>query len=75
MKKTAVQASRIEKIDRSIEDAVGRIMKGSPRPGDYGLVGDLSAERVEMSEPPAVSRLEKLLGVELHRSGRARAFG
>jgi hypothetical protein len=75
MTKKLIQASRIEKIDRSIEDAVGRIMNGSPLPGDYGLVGDLSAERVEMSEPPAVGRLEELLGVELPRAGRARVYG
>lgn len=75
MKKPTIRASQIETIDRSIEDAVGRIMRGAPRPGDYGLVGDRSSQRVEITEPPAVGRLEKILGVDLPRSCRTRALG
>ncbi len=65
MARQPIPASTIEIIDRKIEDAIGRIMNGNPAPGDYCVVGDLTSRRVELSEPVAFERIEKILGVEL----------
>lgn len=60
-----MKSSLIAQIDRRIEDAVGRIMRGEANDGDYGLVSDLSAQRVEMTEPKAFAAIEELLGVRI----------
>lgn len=57
-----IALSAVAEIDRKIEDAMGRIMGGTALPGDYGLVSDLTAVRVEITEPPAFARLDELLG-------------
>lgn len=73
MKKSNITASPLERIDREIEDAVGRIMIGKPQPNDYGVVGDLTVRRVEIAEPQAFARLEKILKVDLPRANRAQS--
>ena len=54
--------SKVAELDRKIEEAMDRIMGGIAEPGDYGLVSDLTAIRVKITEPPAFARLEELLG-------------
>ena len=56
------ELSPVARLDREIEDTMGRIMSGSPQPGDFGRVSDLAARLVEMTEPPAFRRLDELLG-------------
>ncbi len=63
-----VSASPVEQIDRTVEDAMGRVMNGSAQPGDFGTIGDLYARRIELTEPEAVAALEELLGVKFPRS-------
>lgn len=54
--------SPVAKLDREIEDTMGRIMSGNPNPGDFGRVSDLAARLIEITEPPAFRRLDELLG-------------
>lgn len=72
-----IRQSRTESIDRSIEDAVGRIMNGKPQPNDYGVIADMSARRVQLAEPEAFTRLERLLeeGAALAPKRRTRTSG
>jgi hypothetical protein len=60
-----VPRSGVAELDRQIEEAIGRIMAGKPRCGDYGLVADLSSRRVEITEPLAFQRIEEALGVKI----------
>lgn len=55
--------SAVAEIDRKIEDAMGQIMTGQSSPGTYGYVSDLTARRVEITEPEVFARLERLLKV------------
>lgn len=61
MSRAAITPSAVESIDRQIEDAVGRIMRGADKPGDYCLVGDLTAQRTALSMPPAFGRIQEVL--------------
>lgn len=58
--------SVLAELDREIEDTMGRIMGSDPKPGDYGLVSDLAARRIEITEPPAFLRLARILNVDRH---------
>lgn len=69
-----IVASPLEQIDRTIEDAVGRLMRGDAQPGDIGMISDLSARRMELTEPSVVARLEGLLGVSFPRSATNRVI-
>lgn len=61
MSRAAITPSVVESIDRKIEDAVGRIMRGAPRPGDYCVVADLTAQRTALSMPRAFGRIQEVL--------------
>lgn len=60
-----LNVSDIELIDRKIEQALDRDSRDRKRQGRVGEVADLMARRVELTEPPAFSRIEKLLGRRL----------
>jgi hypothetical protein len=58
----------LETLDRRIEEAIGRLMRGEGSGSDFSVVGDLTSQRVELTKPAVLGRIRTLLDVQMRRT-------